>query len=166
MDGEDRHEADHHRPEAERRNDGKITRGFAHDRFGLNAHGFPQVPFVVGAEIHTPLVLRPAPIQAFKLKRRFHPALTRRSSARLCDRRAISRSSLVASSALTSTIGERTSAEAISPVCASQYLAGAGLGSANKSRVSSATSCQHADAPSRSPAFSCVRTRAKMSVAT
>ena len=53
-------------------------------------------------------------------------------------RRSISASSRAASSALTSTIGRRTSALSISPLRASQYFAGAGLGSANSSRVSSA----------------------------
>jgi hypothetical protein len=42
--------------------------------------------------------------------------------------RSISASSSIASAAPTSTIGNRTSALSISPVRASQYLAGAGLG--------------------------------------
>ena len=45
-----------------------------------------------------------------------------------------------------------TSALSINPVRHSQYLIGAGLGSANNSRVSSSTACQHASAASRSPA--------------
>ena len=50
--------------------------------------------------------------------------------------RSISRSSRAASSGLTSVIGSRTSALSISPLRHSQYLIGAGLGSANNSRVS------------------------------
>ena len=64
----------------------------------------------------------------------------------------------------TSTIGRRTSALSISPVRASQYLAGAGLGSANSSRVSSEMPSQRASAASRSPCFSSVRTDANASV--
>ena len=61
-------------------------------------------------------------------------------------RRSISKSSCAASSVLTSTIGRRTSALSINPLRASQYLAGAGLGSVNSRRVSSAMLCQQARA--------------------
>src|SRR6185312_12193641 len=166
-DRSDRHEADHRCPEAERRNDAEIPRDFAQDRLSLKAHRFPPSPFIhVWSDLDTPHGLTLRPSLAAKSSGPYHPALTRRRSAGISERRAISRSSQAASSALTSIIGERTSLEAISPVCASQYFAGAGLGSVNNSRVSSATSCQLADAASRSPAFRWLCTRAKVSVAT
>ena len=63
-------------------------------------------------------------------------------------RRSISRSIAAASSLLTSTIGRRTSGLSIRPVRHNQYFAGAGLGSANNSRDSAATSFQRASAAS------------------
>src|ERR1700761_9374663 len=152
MEGSDRHEADNRRPEAESRHDKHVSRRLLHGSPGSHGHRFPH-PFCGLWDIHTPHPLRLASRLVTNANDGFHLALTRCIFSDVPSRVAISRSSHAASSALTSTIGERTSADAISPRRASQYLAGAGLGSVNSSLVRAATLCQHAAAASRSPAF-------------
>src|SRR5579863_585012 len=79
-------------------------------------------------------------------------------------RRAISASSRAARSQLTSTIGKRTSALSIRPVRASQYLAGAGLGSANSNRVRADTLSQRSRASSVRPSLKSLAIAANVDV--